>query len=58
MMDLVFPFPSIEQCDEEMTFEYHLGQRLSFDKVICTVRFLGPVDGAAKEWMGVEGADP
>ena len=37
---------------------YTLGQRLSFDSAICTVRYVGPVEGTTKEWIGVEWDEP
>jgi tubulin-specific chaperone E len=37
---------------------YHVGQRISFDLHLCTVRYIGPVAGTQKEWLGVEWDDP
>ena len=37
---------------------YHVGQRVSLDSAICTVRYIGPVEGTSKEWIGVEWDDP
>lgn len=37
---------------------YHVGQRLSFTSALCTVRYIGPVKGTEKEWLGVEWDDP
>ena len=37
---------------------YHIGQRLSYDSHLCTVRYVGEVAGAVKEWLGVEWDDP
>lgn len=36
----------------------HIGQRLSFNTHPCTVRYVGPVDGTAGQWIGVEWDDP
>lgn len=39
--------------------EYHqIGQRLSYDGVLCTVRFVGQVAGTTGTWLGVEWDDP
>jgi len=37
---------------------YHVSQRLSFDSHLCTVRYIGPVQGTQKDWLGVEWDDP
>jgi hypothetical protein len=37
---------------------YHIGQRISFDSHLCTVRYIGAVAGTQKEWLGVEWDDP
>jgi dynactin complex subunit len=37
---------------------YHVGQRKSFASALCTVRYIGPVEGTEKEWLGVEWDDP
>ena len=37
-----------------MASNYFVGQRLSYDSVPCTVRYIGPVVGAQGEWLGVE----
>ncbi len=36
----------------------HIGQRLSFDGAICTVRYIGEVVGTSGAWLGVEWDDP
>lgn len=41
----------------EMTSN-HIGQRLAFDGTLCTVRYIGPVIGTQKDWLGVEWDDP
>lgn len=35
----------------------HLDQRLSYDGHLCTVRYVGPVQGTKGEWLGVEWDD-
>lgn len=42
----------------EMTSKFYVGQRLSYQKALCTVRYVGLVDGTEKEWLGVEWDDP
>lgn len=41
-----------------MSQERYVGQRISFDGALCTVRYLGPVAGTAGSWLGVEWDDP
>ena len=41
-----------------MPSTYHVGQRLSFKSFLCTVRYIGPVEGTDKEWLGIEWDDP
>ncbi|CRG84828.1 Tubulin-specific chaperone E [Talaromyces islandicus] len=41
-----------------MSRKYTIGQRLSFDNALCTVRYVGPVQGTEGEWLGVEWDDP
>ena len=36
----------------------YVGQRLSFESALCTVRYVGFVQGTDKEWLGVEWDDP
>ena len=31
-----------------------IGQRLSYDGIPCTVRYIGPVEGTKGDWLGVE----
>ncbi|CCF32093.1 tubulin-specific chaperone E [Colletotrichum higginsianum] len=35
----------------------HIGQRLSYDGALCTVRYIGPVTGTSGTWLGVEWDD-
>lgn len=44
--------------NHEMTASFRIGHRLSFDGALCTVRYIGPVAGTQKEWLGVEWDDP
>ncbi|KFY91082.1 hypothetical protein V498_05671 [Pseudogymnoascus sp. VKM F-4517 (FW-2822)] len=37
-----------------MTSNFYIGQRLSYDSVPCTVRYIGPVAGTKNDWLGVE----
>lgn len=37
---------------------FKLGQRLSYDGAVCTVRYVGQVSGTAGDWLGVEWDDP
>ncbi|KAK1076651.1 hypothetical protein LTR33_008762 [Friedmanniomyces endolithicus] len=41
----------------EMSAVHHTGQRLSLKGQLLTVRYVGPVDGKAGEWLGVEWDD-
>lgn len=41
-----------------MASSHHIGQRLSFDGALCTVRYIGPVADTQKDWLGVEWDDP
>lgn len=42
-------------CPPAMTTQsFYLGQRLSYAKSICTVRYIGEVNGTKGEWLGVE----
>src|SRR5436309_2152797 len=36
---------------------FHLGQRLSYDGALCTVRYHGPLPGTKGVWLGVEWDD-
>ncbi|KAF5669227.1 PAC2-like protein [Fusarium heterosporum] len=40
-----------------MTFTHHVGQRVSYDGALCTVRFMGEVAGTSGTWLGVEWDD-
>jgi hypothetical protein len=48
----------LQQISQVMASTYHVGQRIAFDSHICTVRYIGPVAGTQKEWLGVEWDDP
>lgn len=37
---------------------YVPGQRVSFDGALCTVRYVGDVEGTKGEWLGVEWDNP
>lgn len=37
---------------------HEVGQRLSFDGALCTIRFIGDVAGTSGTWLGVEWDDP
>lgn len=56
---------STQQTKQEMTSNptltgsaYHINQRLSFAAILCTVRYIGPVEGTSGEWLGVEWDEP
>lgn len=34
------------------------GRRLSFSGALCTVRYVGPVEGTKGDWLGVEWDEP
>ncbi|KAF3309491.1 hypothetical protein TWF173_010867 [Orbilia oligospora] len=36
----------------------YVGQRLSFESQLCTVRYIGEIKGTKGEWLGVEWDDP
>lgn len=38
--------------------EHGVGQRISFDGALCTVRYVGPVKSTSGSWLGVEWDDP
>ncbi|KAF9876467.1 tubulin-specific chaperone [Colletotrichum karsti] len=40
-----------------MTSKNHIGQRLSYDGALCTVRYIGAVAGTSGTWLGVEWDD-
>lgn len=39
-------------------FDFHINQRLSFGGDLCTIRFIGDVQGTKGAWLGVEWDDP
>ncbi|KAL0261145.1 hypothetical protein SLS55_004841 [Diplodia seriata] len=41
-----------------MAVAFHPGKRLSFNRDLCTVRYVGQVQGTQGEWLGVEWDDP
>lgn len=41
-----------------MSSNFSIGQRLSFSGALCTVRYVGPVQGTKGDWLGVEWDDP
>ena len=41
-----------------MSSNFYIGQRLSFSGALCTVRYVGPVQGTKGDWLGVEWDDP
>lgn len=41
-----------------MATDPKLGDRLSYDGAVCTVRFVGEVNGTSGSWLGVEWDDP
>ncbi|RYP54352.1 hypothetical protein DL768_000926 [Monosporascus sp. mg162] len=42
----------------EMVSQVKVGDRLSFDGAVCTVRYVGEVAGTSGSWLGVEWDDP
>jgi tubulin-specific chaperone E len=40
-----------------MATTHHVGQRISYDGALCTVRFVGEVSGTTGTWLGVEWDD-
>ncbi|KAH7328929.1 hypothetical protein B0I35DRAFT_31013 [Stachybotrys elegans] len=40
-----------------MVQSHHIGQRLSYDGALCTVRYIGEVAGQSGSWLGVEWDD-
>ncbi|KAL4958460.1 hypothetical protein BDW69DRAFT_47459 [Aspergillus filifer] len=42
----------------EPTFHPLLNQRRSYDGNLCTIRYVGKVEGTSGEWLGVEWDDP
>ena len=41
-----------------MSSDFHIGQRLSYSGALCTLRYVGGVNGTKGEWLGVEWDDP
>jgi len=41
-----------------MSDGHYIGQRLSYDGILCTVRYIGTVAGTSGTWLGVEWDDP
>lgn len=41
----------------EMSGPHHVGQRLSYEGAVCTVRYIGEVAGTTGAWLGVEWDD-
>lgn len=44
--------------DADMSQNFYEGQRLSFEGALCTVRYIGEVEGTKGDWLGVEWDDP
>lgn len=40
-----------------MSHKFYIGDRLSFDGALCTVRYIGNVEGTKGDWLGVEWDD-
>lgn len=45
-------------CKMSQTAQNWIGQRLSYNGVLCTVRYVGEVSGTTGTWLGVEWDDP
>jgi dynactin complex subunit len=41
-----------------MTDRQQIGDRYSYDGALCTVRYIGTVEGTKGSWLGVEWDDP
>ncbi|KAI1213983.1 RNI-like protein [Annulohypoxylon truncatum] len=41
-----------------MATNFKVGDRLSYDGAVCTVRYIGEVSGTSGSWLGVEWDDP
>ncbi|KAK7615425.1 hypothetical protein BKA81DRAFT_409110 [Phyllosticta paracitricarpa] len=41
-----------------MAAQFYAGKRLSFKNDLCTVRFVGAIEGVQGDWLGVEWDDP
>jgi dynactin complex subunit len=40
-----------------MAEPHHVGQRISYNGALCTVRYVGEVAGTSGTWLGVEWDD-
>ncbi|KAL8686734.1 MAG: hypothetical protein Q9218_006900 [Villophora microphyllina] len=49
---------SLQPGEQSRNDEYYLGRRLSYKGALCTVRYIGEVDGTRGQWLGVEWDDP
>lgn len=38
--------------------EFYVGKRLSYDGQLCTLRYVGTLQGTKGEWLGVEWDEP
>lgn len=47
-----------EQAHKGAELHVKEGSRLSFDGALCTVRYIGDVQGTKGQWLGVEWDDP
>ena len=41
-----------------MANDFYPGQRVSYSGALCTVRYIGEVQGTKGQWIGVEWDDP
>lgn len=41
-----------------MADDFYPGKRLCYDDQLCTVRYVGKIQGMKGEWLGVEWDDP
>lgn len=44
----------ISTTTRQMDFKFRVGQRLSYGNDLCTVRYIGSVEGKGGEWLGLE----
>ncbi|KAE9376760.1 hypothetical protein N431DRAFT_453154 [Stipitochalara longipes BDJ] len=42
----------------EIPSSYYIGERVSFESNLCTIRYIGEVEGTDHQWLGVEWDDP
>lgn len=42
---------------QEGEHKFYIGQRVSFEGSLCTVRYIGPVKNTKGDWLGVEWDD-